>query len=271
MVAIPSTNSIVLYQTVASVGTAIQTVLGITFAPNDVMRLEVTGPVLRMFFNGAQIGTDQTDTGVTTGQPGFFVNHLGVEALIDLWCADNITPLLKPTKQDYLWTSWQPDTVEVVTTSVIVQENQPVISQPPVVGPINLETLTSLQAWPRDWSEPQRLTTLVQAATGTPPVPSAFLSVTETAIIGSQWAQTWPTQRARNITATLPVGTPPQPIAPLSAANQAAIFSQWQPNWAAQAVKPVRDIEGIGGLFKAEWAANSNQIVGPWAPQPETH
>jgi hypothetical protein len=111
---------------------------------------------------------------------------------------------------------------------------------------------------------------VIQPSPGTPPAPSSFLSVTETIVLVSQWAQAWPAQHAPTMIATLPTGTAPAPAMPLRGANLSTIMLQWQPNWSAQSVKPRRNDSAIVH-FKPEWAANSNQLLGPSKSQPETH
>jgi hypothetical protein len=316
MVANPSASEVDLFQTVAGVGTLIQAATGVTLTDGDVLRLEVIGSRLRMFVNGVQIGTDQTDTAVTTGQPGIFVNHIGpTAALLDNFLADQFTGQFPTRPTGWLnpgiWAAAFPDLdIRVVDINVVlpadapdaprpqgpyspqewtirqawssdwpepqrlVQLAPPTPSSPPVPsGPLSATEISELvRAWPTEWTEPQRLTTVVPPSAGSPPTPHGPLSVTTLAGLTSQWVQTWPAQRARNMTASLPSGTNPPPVRSISNANLGALINQWQPNWPAQSVKPVRTIDGAPpSPFKAEWAVNSNQIVGPWAPQPETH
>jgi hypothetical protein len=315
MVGDASGGTITLYQTVAGVGTAIQTVSGLTLVDGDVYRLQIIGSALQMFLNTAQIGTTQTDTAVTTGQPGIFVNDIASPALLDNFIADNFTGQY-PTHQtgwlnQGIWAAAFPDLqIEVVDTNVLIPVDAP--DQPRPQGPYSAQEWTIRQAWSSDWPEPQRLTTFVPPTPSAPPVPQGPLSATEvselvrawptewpepqrltafvpptpfdfptphgplsvTAIseLISPWQPAWDAQRARNMTASLPSGTAPPPVRSISNANLGALVNQWVQHWPAQHVKPMQTISGAAPPpFNPEWATNSNQIVGPWAPQPETH
>jgi hypothetical protein len=141
---------------------------------------------------------------------------------------------------------------------------------PPSNPPLTATELVILQAWPRGWDQPQRLVTAIQPGSSQP-VPSGPLTATEIIIAVSQWAQTWPAQSAPTMIASLPPpGSQPPPIYALSVANLGTVVAQWQPNWPAQSVKPRRNDSAIVH-FKPEWAANSNQLLGPSKSQPETH
>jgi hypothetical protein len=141
---------------------------------------------------------------------------------------------------------------------------------PPSNPPLTATELVILQAWPRGWDQPQRLVTAIQPGSSQP-VPSGPLTATEIIIAVSQWAQTWPAQSAPTMIASLPPpGSQPPPIYALSVANLGTVVAQWQPNWPAQSVKPRRNDSAIVH-FKPEWAANSNQLLGPSKAQPETH
>jgi hypothetical protein len=312
MVANQAASEVDLYQTVGGVGTLIQAATGVTLTDGDVLKLQVVGPLLRMFVNGVQIGTDQFDGGVPNGQPGIFVNDVAAPSLIGFFLADNVTSQVPSLPAGWLnpgifASAFPPVDVQVVDALVLIAgENPdqppiqgatnptdqtiqrawptdwsaqtgarivtvipPVITTVPVVGPITPTELVINQAWPRDWTEPQRLTMRPQPVGGTPPRPHGPLSIAHQSAI-SQWVQAWPAQHAPNITNSLPTGQPPPPTKALSVANFTTAMVLWQPAWPAQFVKPVQDISEVHP-FKPEWAVNSNQLVGPWAPQPETH
>jgi hypothetical protein len=151
---------------------------------------------------------------------------------------------------------------------VVVVQGQ---GAPPSIGPLSASDISEIVgSWPTAWAAQRRPIAVIQPSPGTPPAPSSFLSVTETIVLVSQWAQAWPAQHAPTMIATLPTGTAPAPAMPLRGANLSTIMLQWQPNWSAQSVKPRRNDSAIVH-FKPEWAANSNQLLGPSKSQPETH
>ena len=158
MVADPSTSTVKLFQTVASVGTVIQTVSSVTLTDGDTLKLQVVGSVLKMFLNGAQIGTDQVDTAVTSGQPGIFVFDAASPSLLDNFLADNLAPpavdtvLAKPTgwlNAGILAAAFPPLDVQVVETLVSIPDANP--DQPQPQGPITSQELTILQSWGTGW------------------------------------------------------------------------------------------------------------------------
>jgi len=63
------TNGYRLWKVVSSVYSLI-TSGSVTVADSDVFRLEIIGTTLRMFKNGVQVGTDQTDSDLSAGNPG---------------------------------------------------------------------------------------------------------------------------------------------------------------------------------------------------------
>jgi hypothetical protein len=127
MVGVPVAGTITLYQTVATVGTAIQTVSGLTLVDGDIYQLRVIGSVLRMFLNGVQIGTDQIDTAVTTGQPGIFINDRGSPSLLNNFVADQLSVPVGSHPTGWLHPGimaslFKPDVLQVVDMNVIVQD-----------------------------------------------------------------------------------------------------------------------------------------------------
>jgi hypothetical protein len=150
---------------------------------------------------------------------------------------------------------------------VVVVQGQ---GAPPVIGPLPSADLPIIVAsWPTSWAAQSRPVTAIQPGSSQP-VPSGPLSVTEVIVAVRQWAQSWPAQSRPLNTASLPTGTAPPPAMPLRGANLSTIVAQWQPNWPAQSIKPRRNDSAIIH-FKPEWAANSNQLLGPSKSQPETH
>jgi hypothetical protein len=57
----------------AGSATTIQTITGLTIASFDTWRLEVTGTTLKVYQNGVQRGTNQTDATHTTGAAGMTI------------------------------------------------------------------------------------------------------------------------------------------------------------------------------------------------------
>ena len=157
----------------------------------------------------------------------------------------------------------------VVERSVVVPGDNP--DQPPVQGFIPKATVCTLRmAWDTPW--PAQSAHRPASWLYIPPilVPVGSLSVTEISSLVSRWVQTWAAQRARTLTPPLLIQPQtPQPLVAFRVVLEG--YSQWVQNWPAQFVKPVRDIEAPPPTFKPEWAVNSNQLVGPIAPQPETH
>lgn len=184
----------------------------------------------------------------------------------------------------------------------------PVVNIPTPQGPLTTaETVLLVASWPTQWAAQSRPIRVVQPSTGDQPVPSGPVTASEMSEFVRSWPTDWPAQRAPKcaawltappvnlaytppprllwmawepppplptrpvsiVTAILPIGTAPPPVKALSAANQRAIGAQWQPNWSAQGAPPL--IQGGPIMFKAEWAQNSNQLIGPKPSQPETH
>jgi len=55
----------------------------------DALKLEIVGTTLKVYVNGVQVGTNQTDSTYATGQPGMYFNGAASSELDD-WTADTI-------------------------------------------------------------------------------------------------------------------------------------------------------------------------------------
>jgi hypothetical protein len=56
---------------------------GVSVAESDVVLIEAEGTSIRIYKNGAQAGTTQTDSVFTTGQPGFGGRYTGYDVFDD--------------------------------------------------------------------------------------------------------------------------------------------------------------------------------------------
>lgn len=89
-------SQITLYKlTAGGTYTLLQTI-AITPTTNDVFLLSVVGTTLQMFQNGVQVGTDQTDAALASGQPGFEQETIGGNNW-DNWIGDNASFVPPPT------------------------------------------------------------------------------------------------------------------------------------------------------------------------------
>jgi len=59
-----------------------------SIASGDTLKLEIVGTTLKVYVNGVQVGTNQTDSNYATGQPG--IAFIGSGAELDDWMADTI-------------------------------------------------------------------------------------------------------------------------------------------------------------------------------------
>lgn len=76
-----SANSEVV-KSVAGAHTVIRE-MATTFANGDTCKLEVTGTTLKVYKNGAQVGTDISDSDLASGQPGFKIYSVAGTARVD--------------------------------------------------------------------------------------------------------------------------------------------------------------------------------------------
>lgn len=86
--------------------------VAVTPAANDVLRLRVVGTTLQMLQNGVQIGTDQTDASIASGQPGFYLDSPSGNNW-DNWVGDNVaaaTNQIAYPIADISAGSWTPST-----------------------------------------------------------------------------------------------------------------------------------------------------------------
>lgn len=65
----------------------LQTGMG-AIANGDTLKLEVIGTSIKVYINGAQVGTTVVDSSFSTGQPGMY--FIGSGLTVDTWTADTI-------------------------------------------------------------------------------------------------------------------------------------------------------------------------------------
>jgi hypothetical protein len=136
--------------------------------------------------------------------------------------------------------------------------------QPPspynAVGPIVAATLTLLeQQWVQNWA----------AQTRAPWAGWFKLPDVHQVCIPMPWwvyaawipPAPYPPRPVSVATAAIPPPQPPPPGPPLTLANR-LVLRQWAQDWAAQANKPVQEVSVVIA-FRPEWAAQSNQYLGP--------
>jgi hypothetical protein len=84
----PASATIRLWKWVAGTQTEIASFSG-TAVDGDIFELQVSGTTFKLFRNGTQVGTDQTDSGVSSGSGGIFLNvgGGGTSPQLDDWYA----------------------------------------------------------------------------------------------------------------------------------------------------------------------------------------
>jgi hypothetical protein len=73
----------------AGTATSLQTITGLTIASFDTWRIEVAGTTLKVYQNGVQRGTNQTDSTHSAGAAGMIINGSG-DQLIDNFEGGNL-------------------------------------------------------------------------------------------------------------------------------------------------------------------------------------
>lgn len=88
-----ATNNIGLSKFVAAVKTNLW-FRSLAIAAGDVVRLEVQGTTLRVFFNGVQLGADTTDASIATGSPGVSYSGTVGACSLDDWMGGDFVNFL---------------------------------------------------------------------------------------------------------------------------------------------------------------------------------
>lgn len=109
IIAFPSGAGQGIYKVVNNSASILQG-LGFNIAANDILKISVAGTTLQAFKNGAQVGIDQTDAAISSGNPGIFNNqNAAIEAAFDDWVGGGLVMTAYPIA-DITDGSWTPST-----------------------------------------------------------------------------------------------------------------------------------------------------------------